>query len=121
MQASSASSTCSPPFAEPGQAEVDAALAAMTPAARLASFWRAQEAATARSWALLGRSGLDDPRDRIRLLIRARYPDWPDADVDRLLAAICDREDPAEWLDRLRRRAQEITARLATRAKAPLG
>jgi hypothetical protein len=113
MHGTSALPASSTTFAEPGRARVEAALAAMSPADRLSRFWRLQETAVARSWGLVQRSGLADPRARIDLVIRARYPEWSDAEVDRLLDAICDREDPAVWLDRLRRRADEIAARLA--------
>jgi hypothetical protein len=112
MRRVSDSALSSPPFAEPGQAEVEAALAAMSPAERLAQFWRLQEIAIARSWALVERSGLMDPRAQVRVVIRSRYPEWPDADVARLLGAICAREDPAVWLERLRLTANETTARL---------
>jgi hypothetical protein len=92
--------------AEPGRAEVEAALAGMTPAERLGLYWRAQEVAIARSWALLERSGVTDPRSRVELVVRSRYPEWSDEEVARLLDAICRREDPAVWLERLRLRAQ---------------
>lgn len=97
---------------EPGQLETEAALAAMSPVERLRLFWRAQEIAVARSWALVARSGLTDPRDRIGLVIRARYPEWSSAEVDQLLDAISAREDPATWLERLRRRARALEASL---------
>ena len=112
MQMGSDLAGCSPPFAEPGAAQLEAAVAAMSPEERLARFWRLQEIAVARSWALVERSGLTDPMARIELVIRSRYPEWSDAEVDRLLAAIRDREDPAVWLRRLRDRAAEITAGL---------
>jgi hypothetical protein len=112
MRKLSESATSLPAYAESGQADLDAALAAMTPPARLSRFWRMQEIAVARSWALVERSGLDDPTARIELVIRARYPEWSDPEVDRLLAAIRTREDPEVWLERLRDRATEITARL---------
>jgi hypothetical protein len=83
----------------------------MSPADRLARYWRLQEIAIARSWALVQRAGLADPRARVDLVIRSRYPEWSDAEVNRLLEAICAREDPAAWLDRLRRRVDEIAAR----------
>jgi hypothetical protein len=108
----SGSPISSPAFAEPGQVELDAALAAMSPAERLARFWRLQEIAVARSWALVERSSVSDPAGRIELVIRSRYPEWSEEEVERLLSAIRAREDPAIWLDRLRDRAVEITARL---------
>jgi hypothetical protein len=85
----------------------------MSPPERLVLFWRAQETAIARSWALVARSGVRGARARIELVVRARYPEWSDAEVERLLDAICQREDPAAWLARLRRSADEITDRLA--------
>jgi hypothetical protein len=106
------SATFSPPFAEPGAAELQAAVAAMAPEERLAKFWRMQEIAIARSWALVERSGVIEPMARIELVIRSRYPEWSDAEVRRLLDAIRASEDPAAWLERLRDRAAEITARL---------
>ncbi|MGD0019562.1 MAG: hypothetical protein ABSD62_09950 [Candidatus Limnocylindrales bacterium] len=112
MHRLSDSAAYSQPSAEPGQSELDAALAAMSPAGRLARFWRLQEIAVARSWALVDRSGLGDPTARVELVIRSRYPEWSDAEVQRLLAAIRVREDPSVWLERLRARAAEITARL---------
>ncbi len=113
MQGSSASIAFSPPFAEPGQPEIEAALVALSSEERLARYWRMQEIAIARSWALVERSGLADPRARIELVIRARYPQWRDAEVTRLLAAISKREDPADWLERLHLKAQQIAAGLA--------
>lgn len=113
MHKVSDSAISSPPFAEPGQAEVEAALAAMSPAERLAQFWRLQEIAIARSWALVDRSGLQGERAGVELVIRSRYPEWSDAEVQRLLGAIFQREDPAAWLGRLRQRANEITLELA--------
>jgi hypothetical protein len=113
MQGSSASTAFSPTFAEPGQLEIEAALIALSPGERLARYWRMREIAIARSWALVERSGLADPRARIELVIRARYPQWGDADVARLLEAISTREDPADWLERLHVTAQQIAARLA--------
>ncbi|MGA3058544.1 MAG: hypothetical protein ABSE70_11000 [Candidatus Limnocylindrales bacterium] len=80
----------------------------MSPAERLTLFWRLQEIAIARSWALVQRAGLADPRARVDLVIRSRYPEWSDAQVSELLDAICEREDPEEWLARLERRAAEI-------------
>ncbi len=112
MRATSASSTSSKPFAEPGQLEVEAALAAMSPAERLAQYWRLQEIAIARSWALVERSGLVDPRVRLELVIRSRFPDWSDAEVEGLLHAISQRESYDAWLDRLRMKADQIAARL---------
>jgi len=112
MHRVSDSALSSPPFVEPGQAEVEAALVAMSPADRLARYWRLQEIAIARSWALVERSGLMDPRARLELVIRSRFPEWSDAEVQRLLSAICQRESPAAWLGRLRRRASEIEAAL---------
>jgi hypothetical protein len=85
----------------------------MSASGRLALFWRAQDIAVARCWALLERSGPREPQARIEFVIRSRYPEWSDAEVDRLLSAICLRHDPAEWLERLHRRTQEIEARLA--------
>jgi hypothetical protein len=113
MRATSVSTTSSSPFVEPGQAEVEAALAAMSATERLRLFWRAQEVAIARSWALAERSGLGEPRARVDLVIRSRFPEWSDAEVERLLSAICQREDPAAWLGRLRQRASEITLELS--------
>jgi hypothetical protein len=98
--------------AEPGKAELEAAVAAMSPEERLARFRRMQEIAVARSWALVERSGPADPAARVEFVIRSRYPEWSDAEVSRLLDAIRAREDPAAWLERLRTRAAEITARL---------
>jgi hypothetical protein len=112
MQMVSDSALSSPPFVEPGQAEVEAALAAMSPAERLAQFWRLQEIAIARSWALVGRSGLVDPRVRLELVIRSRYPEWSDGEVAQLLHAISQRETYEAWLDRLRMKADQIGARL---------
>jgi hypothetical protein len=112
MQSLSGSATCSPPFAEPGATELEAAVAAMSPQERLARFWRLQEIAIARSWALVERSGLTNPMARIELVIRSRYPEWSDVDVERLLDAIRAREDPTVWLERLRSRAVEIITRL---------
>jgi hypothetical protein len=101
-----------PPFAEPGHAELELAVAAMSPADRLARFWRMQEIAVARSWALVERSGLLDPMARVELVLRSRYPEWSDAEVDRLLAAIRDRDGASVWLDRLQARSAEIKAAL---------
>ena len=112
MHRLSDSGISSPAFAEPGQADLDAALAAMSPTERLKRFWRLQEIAVARSWALVERSGLTDPIARVELVIRSRYPEWSDAEVEHLLAAIRAREDPIVWLERLRDRAAEITVRL---------
>ncbi len=112
MQVGSDLAGCSPTFAEPGAAELEAAVAAMSPEERLARFWRLQEIAIARSWALVERSGLTNPMARIELVIRSRYPEWSDAEVDRLLDAIRAREDPTVWLERLRSRAVEIITRL---------
>ena len=112
MHGASDSAAYSPPFAEPGEAELRSALAAMSPTERLARFRRLQEIAIARSWALVERSGLTDPMAHVELVIRSRYPEWSDTEVDRLLDAIRAAEDPAVWLDRLRDRAEEITARL---------
>ena len=112
MRATSASSTFSNPFVEPGQAEVEAALSAMSAPERLRLFWRAQEIAIARSWALVERAGLADPHARIDLVIRSRYPEWSDGEVERLLSAICQREDAVAWLGRLRQRANEMKAEL---------
>jgi hypothetical protein len=113
MHRVSDSALSSPPFAEPGQLEVEAALAAMSPAERLRLFWRTQEVAIARSWALVDRSGLHGERAGVELVIRSRYPEWSDSEVERLLSAICQREDPAAWLERLRQRANEIKLELA--------
>lgn len=110
MHRLSGSAAYSPPYAEPGQAELDSALAAMSPAGRLARFWRLQEIAVARSWALVELSGLVDPMARVELVVRSRYPEWSDVEVERLLAAIRSREDPSVWLERLRNRAAEIAA-----------
>jgi hypothetical protein len=112
MQTLSDSAIFSPPCAEPGAAELAAAVAAMSPAERLARRWRLQEIAIARSWTLVERSGLTDPMARIELVIRSRYPEWSDSEVGRLLDAIRAAEEPAAWLDRLRVRAEEITNRL---------
>ena len=112
MHRLSDSATFSPPFAEPGAAELEAAVAAMSSEERLAQRWRLQEIAIARSWALIERSGQLDPMARIELVIRARYPEWSDAEVQQLLDAIRAAEDPAAWLERLRVRAAEITTRL---------
>jgi hypothetical protein len=112
MRAASVSPRSSQPSAESGRSQLEAALAAMSPSQRLALFWKAQEIAVARSWALVERSGLMDPAARVRLVIRCRYPDWSDAEVTRLLDAICRREDPTEWLARLRSRAEAIAERL---------
>lgn len=108
-------STSSRPSAEPGRAKVEAALAEMSAPERLRLFWRTQEIAIARSWALVDRSGLQKERGGVELVIRSRYPEWSDAEVQRLLDAICEREDPSAWLDRLRQRANEIADRLARR------
>jgi len=97
---------------EPGQAEVEAAVAAMFPADRMAHFWRMQEIAVARSWALVERSGLVDPRARVELVIRSRFPEWSDAEVERLLHAISKRESYDVWLDRLHIKADQIASRL---------
>lgn len=113
MHRLSDSAAYSPPFVEPGQAELESAVAAMSPADRLARFWRMQEIAVARSWALVERSGLLDPTARVELVLRSRYPEWSDAEVDRLLAAIRDREGASVWLDRLQARSAEIKAALA--------
>jgi hypothetical protein len=113
MQTLSDSAASSPAFAEPGAAELAAAVAAMSPEERLVRFRRMQEIAVARSWALVERSGIADPMARVELVIRSRYPEWSDPEVERLLEAIHTREDPTVWLDRLRDRAAEITARLA--------
>jgi hypothetical protein len=113
MRAASASSTSSKPFAEPGRIEVEAVLSAMSAPERLRLFWRAQDIAIARSWALVERAGLMDPHARIDLVIRSRYPEWSEEEVERLLDAICEREDPSAWLDRLRQRGNEITLELA--------
>jgi len=117
MHRLSDSAAFSPPFAEPGAAEpgaaeLQAAVAAMSPEERLEKFWRLQEIAIARSWALVERSGVTDPMARVELVIRARYPEWSDAEVGRLLDAIRAAEAPEAWLERLRTRAAEITARL---------
>jgi len=80
---------------------------------RLKLFWRAQSVAIARCWALVDRSGIEEPRARVQLAIRSRYPEWSEEEVERLLDAICEREDPSVWLDRLRRRANEISLELA--------
>ena len=112
MHGASDSAAYSPPFAEPGEAELRSALAAMSPTERLARFRRLQEIAIARSWALVERSGLVEPMARIELVIRSRYPEWSDAEVERLRAAIRAREDPSVWLERLRTRAAEISAGL---------
>lgn len=112
MHKLSDSPTFSLPFAEPGAAELEAAVAAMSPEERLSRRWRLQEIAIARSWALAERSGVTEPMARIELVIRARYPEWSDAEVARLLGAIRVAEDPAAWLERLRDRAAEITRRL---------
>jgi hypothetical protein len=109
MQTLSDSAIFSPPCVEPGAAELAAAVAAMSPEERLARRWRLQEIAIARSWALVQRSGLADPTARIELVIRSRYPEWSDPEVERLLDAIRAAEEPAAWLDRLRVRAEEIT------------
>jgi hypothetical protein len=92
---------------------VEAALAEMSAPERLRLFWRTQEIAIARSWALVDRSGLQKERGGVELVIRSRYPEWSDAEVQRLLGAICQREDPATWLGRLRQRANEITLELS--------
>jgi hypothetical protein len=113
MQRVSDSALSSPPFVEPGQAEVETALAAMSPPERLTLFWRTQDIAIARSWALVDRSALQGERAGVELVIRSRYPEWSDAEVERLLSAICQQEDPAAWLGRLRQRANEITLELA--------
>ena len=84
----------------------------MSPEERLTHRWRLQEIAIARSWALVERSGLTDPLAQIELVVRARYPEWSDTEVRRLLDAIRAAEDPVAWLERLRGRAAEITARL---------
>jgi hypothetical protein len=89
-----------------------AIVAAMTPQERLTKFWRMQEIAVARSWALVERFGITDPMARIELVIRARYPEWSDTEVSRLLDAIRAAEDPEVWLERLKARAAEITERL---------
>lgn len=112
MHATSDWTHFSPPCAEPGRAEVEAALAAMSPADRLAQFWRTQEVAIARSWALVERSGLMDPRARVELVIRARFPEWADAEVETLLHAIAQHESYDAWLDRLRVKADQVAARL---------
>jgi hypothetical protein len=106
------STAYSPIFAEPGAGELEAAVAAMSPAQRLACRWRLQEVAVARSWALVERSGLTDPTARLELVIRSRYPEWSEAEVGRFLEAIRAREEPTAWLERLRSRALEITERL---------
>ena len=112
MHRLSDSAVYSPPFGEPGQAELELAVAAMSPADRLGRFWRMQEIAVARSWALVERSGLLDPMARVELVLRSRYPEWSDAEVDRLLAAIRDRDGASVWLDRLQARSAEIRAAL---------
>jgi len=112
MRGNSALQTSSTANAEPGRAEVEAALADLSPTERLALYWRVQEIGIARSWALVERSGLVDPAARIGLVIRSRYPEWSDAAAARLLEAICRREDPTEWLARLRSRAEAIAERL---------
>jgi hypothetical protein len=112
MHRVSDSALSSPPFAEPGQVEVEAALAAMSPADRLRRYWRMQEIAVARSWALVERSGLVDPRARVGFVIRSRFPEWSDAEVERLLHAISQRESYDVWLDRLHFKADRIAARL---------
>lgn len=109
MRATSVSSTSSKEFAEPGRLEVEAALADMSPTDRLARFWRMQDIAIARSWALVERSGLHAERAGVELVIRSRYPEWSDREVEQLLDAIYQREDPAAWLGRLRQRANKIT------------
>lgn len=76
---------------------------------RLSLFWRAQDIAIARSWALVERSGIPGARARVELVVSSRYPEWSPAEVERLLDEICQREDPAAWLERLHRRADEIT------------
>jgi hypothetical protein len=110
MHRVSDSALSSPPFVEPGQAEVEAALAAMSPADRLARYWRMQDIAIARSWALVARSGIVDPRARLDLVIHSRFPEWSDAEVDRLLHAISERESYDAWLDRLRMKAEVIAS-----------
>ena len=112
MHRPSDSAISSPPFAEPGAAELEAAVAAMSPEERLARYWRLQEIAIARSWALVERSSVTDSMAGTELVIRARYPEWSDAEVRRLLDAIRAAEDPVAWLERLRVRAEEITERL---------
>lgn len=112
MRRVSDSALSSPPFAEPGQAEVETALAAMSPADRLAQFWRMQEIAIARSWALVERSRLVDPRARVGFVIRSRFPEWSNEEVDSLLRAIFQRESYDAWLERLQSTADEIAARL---------
>jgi hypothetical protein len=119
MQEASVSSNSSEPFAEPGRSEVEDILGAMSPTERLTLFWRMQAVALARSWALVERSGLSDPRERIGFVIRARYPEWSEVDADRLLDAICQREDPVAWLERLRRTAEEIKAGFAREEPHP--
>jgi hypothetical protein len=113
MRAISVSSSSSRPFVEPGRSEVEVALAALSPAERLRLFWRSQEIAIARSWALVERSPVQDPRACVEFVIRSRYPEWSDEEVRRLLDAICQREDPEVWLARLERTAAEIRARLS--------
>ncbi len=113
MRAISGSSISSKPFAEPGRVEVEAALSAMSVPERLRLFWTAQDVAIARSWALVDRSGLHGKRAGVELVIRSRYPGWSEEEVELLLHAICEREDPSAWLDRLRQRANEITLNLA--------
>ena len=110
MRATSDSPLSWLPFAEPGRVEVEAALAAMSPAERLSLFWRAQEIAIARSWALVERSGLVGSRARLELVIRSRFPGWSDAEVEILLEAISRRESYETWLDRLRMRAGQASA-----------
>jgi hypothetical protein len=85
----------------------------MSPAERLKLFWRMQEIGIARSWALVERSGVAGGRARLGFVVRSRYPEWTAAQVDRLVDAICRREDPNTWLERLRGRAEEISSRLA--------
>ena len=112
MHRLSDSATFSPSFADPGAADLQAAVSEMTPEERLARFWRLQEIAIARSWALVERSGVTAPMARVDLVIRARYPEWSDGEVRRLLDAIRAAEEPEAWLERLRVRAAEITERL---------
>jgi len=101
--------------AEPGRAEVEAAVAAMTAAERLVRLHRLQEIAVARSWALVERSGLTDPGERLEMVIRSRYPEWSDDQVTELLAAICAREPASAWLDRLKNRSAAIAEKLDDR------